>query len=76
MRYRSFGKSGQVVSAVSVLLDGRTRRSAKEWRNLVRLSLDCGINGFEIAGDSPSVLEGAAGFAVARIIVPAAGKAL
>jgi len=60
MRYRSFGKSGQVVSAVSVLLDGRAKRSARDWRNLVRLSLDCGINGFEIAGDSPTVLEGAA----------------
>lgn len=60
MRYRSFGKSGQVVSAVSVLLDGRVRRPAKEWRSLVRLSLDCGINGFEIAGDNPAVLEGAA----------------
>jgi aryl-alcohol dehydrogenase-like predicted oxidoreductase len=60
MRYRSFGRSGQVVSAVSLLLDGRSRHSSKEWRNLVRLALDCGINGFEIAGESPQVIEGAA----------------
>ncbi len=60
MRYRSFGKSGQIVSAVSLLLDGRSRQSAREWRNLVRVALDCGINGFEIAGDSPAVIEGAA----------------
>lgn len=60
MRYRSFGRSGQVVSAVSLLLDGKSRQSAREWRNLVRVALDCGINGFEIAGDSPAVIEGAA----------------
>lgn len=60
MRYRSFGRSGLVVSAVSLLLDGRSRNSAKEWRNLVRLAMDCGINGFEIAGDAPAVIEGAA----------------
>lgn len=60
MRYRSFGRSGLVVSAVSLLLDGRTRHSAKEWRNLIRLAMDCGINAFEIAGDAPAVIEGAA----------------
>lgn len=60
MRYRSFGKSGQVVSAVSLLLDGRSRQSAREWRNLVRLALDLGINGFELAGESPALIEGAA----------------
>lgn len=60
MRYRSFGKSGQVVSAVSLLLDGKSRHSAREWRNLVRIALDCGINGFEIAGEVPALIEGAA----------------
>ncbi|MBP7705368.1 MAG: aldo/keto reductase [Caulobacter sp.] len=59
MRYRSFGKTGQIVSAVSLLLDGRSRSSAREWRDMVRLALDCGINGFEIAGDAPAVIEGA-----------------
>ena len=60
MRYRPFGRSGLVVSAVSLLLDGDLRRSAREWRDLVGLGLDCGINAFEIAGDSPAVVEGAA----------------
>ncbi|MES2033770.1 MAG: hypothetical protein V4466_06320 [Pseudomonadota bacterium] len=60
MRYRSFGNSGQVVSAVSLLLDGDTRRTAREWRGLVDLALDCGINAFEIAGEAPAVIEGAA----------------
>lgn len=60
MRYRSFGKSGQVVSAVSLLLDGRSRQTAREWRNLVRVALDCGINGFELAGENPALIEGAA----------------
>lgn len=60
MRYRSFGNSGQVVSAVSLLLDGETRRTAREWRSLVDLALDCGINAFEIAGEAPAVIEGVA----------------
>jgi len=60
MRYRSFGRSGLVVSAVSLLLDGQSRQSAKEWRNLIRMGMECGINGFEIAGDTPAVIEGAA----------------
>lgn len=60
MRYRPFGKSGQVVSAVSLLLDGGLRRSAKDWANLVGVALDAGINTFEIAGDAPAVIEGAA----------------
>jgi len=60
MRYRSFGKSGQVVSAVSLLLDGDARRSARDWKSLVGLALDCGINAFEIAGDAPALIEGAA----------------
>lgn len=60
MRYRPYGKSGQVVSAVSLLLDSATRRSAREWGSLVVAAMDLGINGFEIAGDAPSLIEGAA----------------
>lgn len=59
MRYRSFGRSGLVVSAVSLLLDGKSRHTAKEWRNLIRIAMECGINGFEIAGEAPAVIEGA-----------------
>jgi len=60
MRYRPYGKSGQVVSAVSLLLDSGARRSSREWRGLVMAAMDLGINGFEIAGDAPSLIEGAA----------------
>lgn len=59
MRYRPYGKSGQVVSAVSLLLDSAARRSSREWRSLILAALDLGINGFEIAGDAPSLVEGA-----------------
>lgn len=59
MRYRPYGKAGQVVSAVSLLLDGSVRHSAREWRNQVSAALDLGINGFEIAGESPALIEGA-----------------
>ena len=59
MRYRPYGKSGQVVSAVSLLLDSAARRSSREWRNLVMAAMDLGINGFEIAGDAPALIEGA-----------------
>ena len=58
MRYRPYGKSGHVVSAVSLLLDGGVRRSARDWRSLILGALDLGINGFEIAGDAPALIEG------------------
>ena len=57
MRYRPYGKSGQVVSAVSLLLDGGHRQSAREWRNLIAAAMDHGVNGFEIAGESPALIE-------------------
>jgi len=59
MRYRPFGRSGIVISAVSLLLDGAVRRSAREWRDLVHTAMECGINGFEITGESQALLEGA-----------------
>jgi len=60
MRYRAFGRSGLVVSAVSVLLDAGARRSARDWRGLIEAAMNLGINGFEIAGDAPAMIEGAA----------------
>lgn len=66
MRYRPYGKAGQVVSAVSLLLDGSNRHSAREWRNLITSAMDLGINGFEIAGDAPALIE-AAGEALADV---------
>jgi aryl-alcohol dehydrogenase-like predicted oxidoreductase len=59
VRYRPYGKSGQVVSAVSLLLDGAQRHSAREWRSLIGAAMDHGINAFEIAGDSPTLIEAA-----------------
>ncbi len=58
MRYRPFGKSGQVVSAVSLLLDGDARRSARDWRDLTGAALDLGVNTFELVGDAPALIEG------------------
>ncbi|MFA7262137.1 MAG: hypothetical protein WC068_03860 [Caulobacter sp.] len=60
MRYRSYGKSGHVVSAVSLLLDGGMRNSARDWRSLIVAAMELGINAFEIAGDAPALIEGAA----------------
>lgn len=61
MRYRPYGKSGHVVSAVSLLLDGAVRHSAREWRNIIGAAMDHGVNAFEIAGDSPALIEAATG---------------
>lgn len=59
MRYRPFGRSGLVVSAVSLLLDGDQRLSARDWRGLIAAAMDLGINGFEIVGEAPALIEGA-----------------
>lgn len=59
MRYRPFGRSGLVVSAVSLLLDGAQRHSAREWRNLVCAAMELGVNGFEITAESQTLIEGA-----------------
>lgn len=66
MRYRPFGRSGLVVSAVSLLLDGAQRHSAREWRNLVSAAMELGVNGFEFSAESPALIEGA-GEALAEI---------
>lgn len=57
MRYRPYGKAGQVVSAVSLLLDGTHRRSSREWRGLLNAAMEHGVNGFEIANESPALTE-------------------
>lgn len=58
MRYRPYGKSGHVVSAVSLSLDGAARHSARDWSNLIVAAMELGINGFEIAGEAPALIEG------------------
>ncbi|MFZ4606711.1 MAG: hypothetical protein ACOYM5_10680 [Caulobacter sp.] len=57
MRYRPYGKSGHVVSAISLLLDGAVRHSVRDWRTLIATAMDHGVNGFEIAGDAPALIE-------------------
>ncbi|MBI5940531.1 MAG: hypothetical protein HY859_08905, partial [Caulobacterales bacterium] len=66
MRYRPYGKAGQVVSAVSLLLNSAHRQSGREWRALITAAMDNGINGFEIAGDAPALVE-AAGEAMSEV---------
>lgn len=58
MRYRPFGNSGTAVSVISMLLQDNPRLKAADWRSLLFCALEHGINCFEIAGDSPHLLDG------------------
>lgn len=58
MRYRPFGNSGTAVSVISLLLQNNPRLKANDWRSLLFCALEHGINCFEIAGDSPHLLDG------------------
>lgn len=59
MRYRPFGATyGMAVSTVSLLLEDRPRRSAKDWRDLLDAAMGLGINTFELAGAGPELLKG------------------
>mgnify|MGYP007026211946 CR=1 FL=1 len=55
MRYRPFGISGKVVSALSLLLRDTGRSQAPgAWRTLAVCAMECGINAFELeAGVAP-----------------------
>jgi aryl-alcohol dehydrogenase-like predicted oxidoreductase len=61
MRYRPLGARGQVVSAVSLILqpDPSPRRPG-DWVSLIYTALECGISGFEIRGLDPVLGEGVA----------------
>jgi aryl-alcohol dehydrogenase-like predicted oxidoreductase len=49
MRYRPLGARGQVVSAVSLVLEpDSSRRNAGDWISLIYAALECGVCGFEI----------------------------
>ena len=51
MRYRPLGARGQVVSAVSLVLEPEGgRRSAGDWISLIYSALECGVCGFEVRG--------------------------
>ena len=61
MRYRPFGATyGMAVSVVTLLLDDTSRKSARDWRELIESAMGAGINAFMIDGHSDSLLDGLA----------------
>ncbi len=60
MRYRPFGNSGMTVSAITLRLSDQSRLRAAEWRALIFTAIENGINSFQIDGESPDLLRGAA----------------
>jgi aryl-alcohol dehydrogenase-like predicted oxidoreductase len=60
MRYRPLAHLSMAISTVSLRLDDRVPRSVAEWAALSLAALDCGINGFEISGRSPALIDGVA----------------
>ncbi|WP_421737135.1 hypothetical protein [Caulobacter sp.] len=60
MRYRPFGNSGMTVSAITLRLSDQSRLRAAEWRTLIFTAIENGINSFQIDGESPDLLRGAA----------------
>ena len=60
MRYRPLAHLPMAVSTISLHLDDRVPRSVAEWATLTMAALDCGINGFEISGRSPALVDGVA----------------
>ncbi len=60
MRYRPFGASGMAVSALTLRLADSSRLRANDWRALVFTALENGINSFQVEGEAPELLRGAA----------------
>ena len=61
MRYRPFGGSGFVVSAISLALrDDPGRTKPEQWTRLIYEALEHGINTFEVRGRSPAMADGMA----------------
>ena len=60
MRYRPFGRSGVVVSAISLcLVDNPKRpRDAAGWARMIHAALEVGINCFEISEITPALMQG------------------
>jgi aryl-alcohol dehydrogenase-like predicted oxidoreductase len=59
LRYRPFGPSATVVSAVSLTLgDDPTRTRPSDWVSLIYAALENGINAFEVIGRDPVILDG------------------
>jgi aryl-alcohol dehydrogenase-like predicted oxidoreductase len=61
MRYRPVGKSGVVVSAISLgLAEDGLKRGPADWTNLIFAALENGINCFEVLTHSAAIAEGIA----------------
>jgi aryl-alcohol dehydrogenase-like predicted oxidoreductase len=61
MRYRPFGATyGTAVSVVTLLLDDNSRKSARDWRELIEAAMATGINSFMLDGHNEGLLDGLA----------------
>jgi aryl-alcohol dehydrogenase-like predicted oxidoreductase len=61
VRYRPFGPSATVVSAISLTLgDDATRPKPDDWVTLIYAALENGINAFEVTGRDPAIMDGVA----------------
>jgi aldo/keto reductase family protein len=61
MRYRAVGKSGTVISAISLgLAEDGLKRGPADWTNVIFAALENGINCFEVLTHSPAIAEGIA----------------
>jgi aryl-alcohol dehydrogenase-like predicted oxidoreductase len=59
VRYRPLGNTGMSVSAMSLVLDGsRPGMREADWIALIYAALESGINGFEIVGAQPALIDG------------------
>ena len=59
MRFRPLGARGQIVSAVSLILEpDSTRRRPSDWTSLIYAALECGVSGFEIRALDPVLGQG------------------
>ena len=61
MRYRPLGARGQVVSAISLILEpDPSRRRPADWVSLIHGALECGVSSFEIRSLDQAMGEGVA----------------
>jgi aryl-alcohol dehydrogenase-like predicted oxidoreductase len=59
MRFRPLGKSGMVVSSISLALSERAAITRPaDWLTLIYAAFENGINAFEVSGESPAMIEG------------------
>lgn len=59
MRYRPIGRSGAIISSVSLALESDAGRArAGDWTALVYAALENGINGFQVIGSDDALADG------------------